>query len=261
MRNIASNRGRSGWRRALPAIALASLVLVIPGMAVTALRPLVPDMLDNLGAINRIGEAVALEDYEQIVLAARGLISRASSMQYLDLGALGLDARRDPEWDAYLIAQRQAAEAIESAARNADAAGVVEASQRLVGNACLACHASFRDPGNLLRPAVLYMTTFLASWRDMNRGLVLQDFTLVGQRAREVGELSQTMAAGDVIENAFGLGGSKQQRIFREFLTHVTDSSARIDAAAGEKDVVGVLESMRHMWTEGCISCHEKFRR
>lgn len=247
--------------RVLPAIALTGLVLVLPGVAVTALRPLVPDMLENLSAVNRIGEGIALEDYELIVMSARGLMARASSMQYLDLTALGLDARRDPEWDAYLIAQRQAAEAIESAARKADAAGVLQASQRLVGNACLACHASFRDPGNLLRPAVLFMTSFLASWRDMNRGLVLQDFTLVGQRAREVGVLSQRMAADDVIENAFGLGGSKQQRIFREFLTQVSDSSARIDAAAGEKDVATVLESMRHMWAEGCVSCHQEFRR
>jgi cytochrome c556 len=188
-------------------------------------------------------------------------MTRANAMQYLDLTALGLDPKRDPEWDTYLTSQRQAAEAIEAAARKADPRAIVEASQQLVGNACLACHASFRDPGNLLRPAVLFMTTLLASWRDMNRGLVVRDFNLVGQRAREVEALSRVMASDQILENAFSLGGSKQRRIFRDFLRQITENSARIDAAAREEDLTTVLSSTQQMWTEGCISCHEKFRQ
>lgn len=232
-----------------------------PSTGLTALRPLVPDMLDNLSALNRIGEGVALEDYEQIVMSARSLILRAGRMQYLDLTALGLDARRDPEWDAYLAAQRQAAEAIESAARRADPRAVVEASQQLVGNACLACHASFREPGNLLRQPVTFMTSFLASWRDMNRGLLIRDFELVGQRAREVAALSRMIGSDEILEEGFGLGGSKQRRLFRGYLKQVMEASSRIDAAARERDLAVVLASTRRMWNDGCVSCHEQFRR
>jgi cytochrome c556 len=242
-------------------VALAGLVLLLPCLAVPALRPLVPDMLDNLGAVNRIGEGVALEDYEQVVMAARGLMVRASSMQLLDLGAIGLDPRRDPEWDAYLMVQRQGAEAIESAARRADPILVLEATQRLIGNSCLACHASFRDPSKLLRQSVGFMTSFLASWRDMNRGLVLRDFSLVAQRAQEVEALSRVIGSDEILEEVFGLGGTKQRRIFREFLTQITENSQRIGAAAREEDVVGVLSSTRQMWTDGCISCHLEFRK
>jgi cytochrome c556 len=238
-----------------------SIVLAPPMAAVPALRPLVPDMLDNLNAVNRIGEGVAVEDYDQVLMAARGLMVRASAMQYLELGALGLDSKRDPEWDAYLWAQRQAAEAIESAARKADPRGVLEATQKLVGNACLSCHASFRDPSQLLRRSVLFMTSFLASWRDMNRGLVLQDFGLVAQRASEVEALSRTMASDQILEEVFSLGGSKQKRLFRGFLGEVTENSARIAAAASEEDMATVLMATRQMWTGGCISCHEQFRR
>jgi hypothetical protein len=41
--------------RARLTIALSALWLLLPGSAAAQLRPLVPDMLDNLGAINRIG--------------------------------------------------------------------------------------------------------------------------------------------------------------------------------------------------------------
>jgi hypothetical protein len=247
--------------RARLAFALSALWLLLPGSAAAQLRPLVPDMLDNLGAINRIGEAVALEDYEEAGVAARRLITRASRMQYLDLAALGFDPKLDPQWDAYLIAQRMAAEAIETAARQADGRAVLEATGQLLGNACLGCHSAFRDADNRLSASVLFMTTLLASWRHMNRGLLVRDFTLVGQRAREVHALSRVMTSDQVLEDAFGLGGSKQRRLFREFLLQVTEASARIDVAAREEDAAAVLGSARQMWSDGCIACHEKFRR
>ena len=138
---------------------------------------------------------------------------------------------------------------------------MLEATQRLIGNSCLACHTSFRDPSKLLRQSVGFMTSFLASWRDMNRGLVLRDFSLVAQRAQEVEALSRVIGSDEILEEVFGLGGSKQRRIFREFLTQITESSQRIGAAAREEDVAGVLNSTRQMWTDGCISCHQELRK
>ena len=104
------------------------------------------------------------------------------------------------------------------------------------------------------------MTTFLAAWKDMNRGLVIGDLELVGQRARDVEALSRTMGTDEILGETFGLGGSKQRRIFREFLSQVTENSARIHAAVKERDLAAVMTSTRQMWTEGCVSCHQKFR-
>jgi cytochrome c556 len=250
-----------GRRLRLGALALALAIVLLPSTAIPKLRPLVPEMLDNLNAVNRIGEGVALEDYEQVALAARELQQRAVAMREFDLATLNMDPAQDALWDAFLMAQEVAAGAVLTAAEAEDSRAVMTNAQTLVGNACLGCHASFRDPGNLLRPSVLFMTSFLSSWRDMNRGLVVRDFNLIGLRARDLVALSEVIAADDILEIAFGLGGSKQRRIFRGFLRAITENSTVITQAADAEDLPAVLDASRTMWTEGCIGCHEKFRR
>jgi hypothetical protein len=131
----------------------------------------------------------------------------------------------------------------------------------LIGNACLGCHASFRDPGNMLRPSVLFMTSLLSAWRDMNRGLAMKDFNLINLRAHDVSALTEVIAADDILETAFRLGGSKQRRIFRGFLRRVSENAALIAQAADAEDLPAVLQAANVMWQDGCISCHEKFRR
>jgi cytochrome c556 len=218
-------------------------------------------MLDNLADVNRIGEGVALEDYGQVALAARALQERATAMREFDIGSVDLDPQLDPLWDAFLLAQEQATADILTAAEAKDPRAVMVGAQRLVGSACLGCHTSFRDPGKLLRPSVLFMTSFLSAWRDMNRGLLVKDFNLINLRARDLVALSEVIAADEILETAFGLGGSKQRRIFRGFLRRITENSAEIAEAADTENLVGVLDASRAMWTDGCIACHEEFRR
>jgi hypothetical protein len=218
-------------------------------------------MLENLSAVDRIGEGIALEEYGKVEVAARGLLTRSEQMRSMDLSELGLDPAQDPLWDGFLLGQEQGARAVLDAAAQRDARAVLVATQQLVGNACLGCHASFRDPGQLLRPSVLVMTNFLSAWKDMNRGLAVRDFNLIGMRARELEALSKVIASDQILEEVFRLWGTKQRRLFRDFLRQVTENSTRIDAAAKEENLVSVLESSRMMWTDGCISCHEKFRR
>jgi len=255
LKKLRSLHGRRG------ATALAVAILLFPATALPELRPLVPEMLDNLGDVNRIGEAVALEEYEQVATSARALRQRAAAMRELDLGELSLDPDLDGLWDGFLLAQEAAAGVVLEAAEKKDPRAVMAASQQLVGNACLGCHASFRDPGNMLRPSVLFMTSFLAAWRDMNRGLAMRDFNLLDLRARDVSALSDVIAADQILEEAFRLGGSKQRRIFRGFLRRVSESASEISKAANAEDLPAVLDATRTMWTDGCIGCHEKFRR
>jgi cytochrome c556 len=235
--------------------------LLIPGTAISVLRPLVPEMLDNLRDVNRIGESIALEEFEQVVVSAQALRQRASAMRELDLASVELDPEQDALWDAFLLAQEAAAGAVLAAAEQKDSRAVMAAANQLVGNACLGCHASFRDPGNMLRPSVLFMTSLLSAWREMNRGLAMRDFNLIDLRARDVSALTEVIAGDEILETAFRLGGSKQRRIFRGFLRKVSENAALIAQAADAEDLPAVLEASKAMWSEGCISCHEKFRR
>lgn len=248
--------------RLLATLALLCLLLIaVPRSALTELRPLVPEMLDNLSSINRIGEAVALEDFEQVEQSARALMQRADAMRDVDLASVGVDPARKPQWDAFLMAQRESARLVESAAAEEDATAVMKASRDLFGNACLGCHASFRDPARLLLPSVHVMTGFLATWRDMNRGLAVNDFNLIEVRARELATLTGVIATDEMIESAFGIGGSKTRRQFRGFLREVTQNAERIEAAAQQEDLAAVLDASQGMWTDGCLACHAKFRR
>jgi len=64
-----------------------------------------------------------------------------------------------------------------------------------------------------------------------------------------------------MLESAFGIGGSKQRRIFRGFLREVTIGAERIQEAAKQEKLVDVLDASQQMWSGGCIACHNKFRR
>jgi cytochrome c556 len=248
-------------RRSTPALLLAALVALAPGPAASELRALVPPMLDNLSSIDRIGSAVALEQYGEVARVANDLMARASSMQDIDLEEVGIDPARDAQWDAFLAAQRQGAQAVLAAAEKEDPKEIQQATHQLVGNACLGCHASFRDPARMLRPSVHVMTQFFAAWRDVNRGLAVNDFNLIETRSRELATLTGVISSDEMLESAFGIGGSKQRRIFRGFLREVTTGAERIQEAARQERLVDVLGASEHMWTEGCIACHEKFRR
>jgi cytochrome c556 len=217
-------------------------------------------MLENLGAVNAVAEGVALEDYDGVARAAEDLKTRAAAMKDLDISTVGLDGSRDVQFDAFLTAQQEAATAILSAAKQNDGRTTLLAVQHLLGTACLACHQSFREPANRLSPAVLFMTTFLNSWREINRGLSINDFTLVGENARELQAMGRVLAWDQVIQTAFSLDQEAEFKTFRSYLNGVLRQADRIEQAALEEDASKVLDAGRQMWTDGCIACHDRFR-
>jgi cytochrome c556 len=241
-------------------VVVSALVVLTPGVAPAQLRPLVADMLDNLNALNRIAEGLALEDWDQIEDASRTLRARAIQMRLLDLESLEMDRSQDAVWDAFLIAQEQAAQQISLAVRNQDSAGVLAAKKNLAGNACLGCHASFRDPQSRLRDSVLYMTSFLSLWRDLTRGLMVRDFDLIRRRAGELIAMTEIVGTDETLQDAFGLGGPRQRRIFRGFLNTVSSNADAMKTAAETKDLAKILAASNAMLGEGCVACHQKFR-
>lgn len=247
-------------KRSLPAALLLAGTFALPAPAWADLSPLVREMLENLGAVNEVGQGVAIEDYEQVEQAAAELSARADRLKKLDISKVGLDAARDAKFDGYLLAQQQASAEILRAAKQEDGRAVILGLQRLFRNACVPCHSDFREAANLLGPATLFMTSFLNSWQDVNRGLSINDLTLVERAARELSSMTKVLSWDQVIESAFGIEDPEERREFRKILRHVGTNATRMATAADEDDKLGVVNAASEMWADGCISCHEKFR-
>ena len=240
---------------------LGSMVVVgAPRDAVAKLRPLVRVMLENLAAVDEIGQGIAVEDFERVDKAASGLRRRAVNLKRIDIRTFGFDPAREARFDAYLTEQAVAAEAIASAASLEDAGAALQGLEELFRSACLACHVEFREPARLLRPAVPFMTTFLAAWREVNRGLALGDFRLVERSAREIERVSGALRPDAVIESTFQIRDEEQRRAFRGYLRRVESQANLIGEAAGDKDSMAVVSAVRTMWESGCVPCHQRFR-
>ena len=246
-----------------PGLGILGVVLVVllwPVVAEPELRPLVRDMIGNLGSVDEIGLAIALGDYAVVERAAADLKARASAMKKFDLAALNLDSKQDAAFDHFLVEQERAADAIATAAERKDGRKVVMALEQLFQTSCLPCHAQFREGGSLLRPSVVFMTGFITSWRDINLGLAIHDFSLVSRAARDLEATARVLAWDQVIESAFELTDEEERSEFRQLLLVLTAQAARIERGALQQDQAAVTEATRRMWQEACIACHDQFR-
>jgi len=246
--------------RTLLVLAMVCAVTIIPRVALPELRPIIRDMLENLGEIDDIGASLAVDDFGRVGAAAQSLQSRASATKVHGNAPPGFDKQQAPAWDAFLAAQEKAALAVLAAAKEKDGDGVMRAVEEMFQNSCLACHAAFREPQQRLSGSVLFMSSFLAAWRDMNRGLSLRDFALIARRARELEAMAITLSWDQVIQSAFAIESAADRKVFRRYVHQVAVSSSRIEAAAQSEDAGKVVEASRQLWTNGCIACHQQFR-
>jgi cytochrome c556 len=260
MRIVIPSDRRCGCRPGILSVLLALVILTLSGPARSQVRPLVREMVKNLASLNQIGEAMAMDDFERVKQVASDLQARASVLQNTDIASLGVDPGRDAKFDAFLEAQKQAAKAIATAANGEDGADVFLAVQQLTTDACLACHENIRERDNLMPTSVLFMTTFLHAWQDINRGVMLDDLDLVARRAYEIQTVSRVLGWEQVIEATFGVSDATEQTEFRELLRRMATQAGRIEKAAAENRVRDIAEASRRMWTDGCLSCHQQFR-
>jgi len=252
---------RSGiLSRTLLVVLTVAVVTIAPRVALPELRPIILDMLENLGEIDDIGVALSVDDFGRVAEAARSLQSRASTMKVHGEAPPGFDKPQAPAWDEFLTAQETAALAVLAAANEEDGDAVMRAVETMFRDSCIACHAAFREPQQRLSGSVLFMSSFLAAWRDINRGLSLRDFALISRRARELEAMAKTLSWDQVIQSAFGIDGTADLRVFRRLVHQVAVTSSRIEAAAQAEDAAKVLEATRQLWTNGCIACHDRFR-
>ncbi|OGA51599.1 MAG: hypothetical protein A3G24_00240 [Betaproteobacteria bacterium RIFCSPLOWO2_12_FULL_62_13] len=242
---------------------LLLLLFLVLGMSLTALadlRPISRSMLANLQATNTIGESLAIEDYAAVETAAQDLQNRARELLTWDVAQLGFTPASRAESDAYLKLQAEISGKIIRSARQKDAPAIVAGFSELLEKSCLACHSSFRDRQGMLKASTLFMTSFVGAWREINRGLLLNDFTLVERNARALVVMGQVMSWDSVIQTSFNLPKDAQRSKFREHLARMIAAAGRIEDGASRGELGTVQKALNEMWSMGCLSCHKEFR-
>jgi len=236
------------------------IVLAAPLGARADVRPLSHLMLTNLQATNSIGEGLATEDYAAVETAARDLESSARELRTWDARRLGFTPANRAEFDAYLKLQEEISGRLIMAARQKDASAVVAGLDQVLGRSCLGCHSNFRDRQGILKGSTIFMTSFVNTWKEINRGLLLNDLTLVARGARTLETTAQVMSWDPVLQASFNLSQEARRNKFRAHLNKMIGAAGRVEDAAtrGEPDVV--RKALVEMWRSGCISCHQEFR-
>jgi len=254
-------RGVSVSVRRCVALAVPSVFL-----AVAALAQDPPDfrvvamMHQNLAAIDQIQEAVIRDDYPRVARGAATLQENAKSLAKIDLASIGLDPAKDFSFDRYLDAQTRAATAIAKAGGARDAGAVLLGVKALFDDACVACHADFRESDEGRTPPVLFMRSLLSSVQSVNRGVVTDDFARVAREAREIGAIAHILTWTQVIESMFAVEDPVEQAKFRSHFQTLSTEAILVERAATERDSRLISEAAQRMLQEGCVRCHDEFR-
>jgi cytochrome c556 len=222
---------------------------------------LVGEMHENLAALNDIIEGIARDDYELIERKAIHLRTSATAMKELDLASVGLDRQRDGRFDAHLEALENAAGSIRSASAQKDAGGVLLGVQQAFDRGCVPCHDDFRERHSERTPPVLFMRNILSSVEAMNRGLAMNDFTLIAREAREITAIGRVFMWAQVVEVMFEIVDPEERLRFRDYLRQLDSHASRVEGAALDRNSKAVTAAMRNMFEEGCLPCHQRFRK
>ncbi len=246
--------------KSLLAIWVPVIIMASPLTVFADLRPLSRSMLANLQATNAIGESLAVEDFIGVATAARELTKRAREIQTWDVAKLGFRPSDKSEFDAYLKLQEEIAEKIVSAANQENGTSVVAGLNEMLNKSCLSCHKAFRDRQGMLKPSTLFMTSFVSAWREINRGLLLNDFSLAARGARAMASVGQIMSWDPIIQSTFNISEMAQRNKFRNYAYNLINAADKIEEAATRGESEMIETGLSQMWNAGCLACHQEFR-
>ena len=250
------------WRRRV--VAFVATVGVGTGTAAFADADtnfkLIATMHQNMAAINEIDEAVVRDDYERVEKGAATLKTNANSMKGIDLKSLQLDPTKGTEFNRFLTAQRRAADSILNAAALEDAAAVLLGVNKLIDDACVACHSELRETDAGRTPRALFMRSLLSSVQSVNRGMAMDDYGLVAREAREIGAIAHILTWTQVIETIFLVEDPADRNEFRGYFETLSSQAVRVEHAAAQGDPKMTSAATRRMLNDGCVGCHERFR-
>ncbi|MDH3285242.1 MAG: hypothetical protein OEQ13_10910 [Acidobacteriota bacterium] len=240
---------------------LAPLLMV--GLLMGAARPrsrLEGRMYENLESINRIVEAVSREEFERVIEEAEHLRVGAAEVRKLRHADLGIEADDLVEFRDFLDVQSREAANIDRAGQQADGGAILSALERMTNDACLACHDAFRreEPGRTA-PALL-MRSLLGSVQSMQRGLMIEDLSLVGREAREIAAVARLFAWPQVVGKMFEVEDPAEREAYRSFFDQLSAHASAVERASLDRDTHLVTESLSRMLEESCVACHTRHR-
>ena len=241
-------------------VALSLLLLITFHLeAQAALRRLVSDMLENLASLDLIERGFALEEMDDVKRGAEDIARRAEAMRKISSSDLSIDSMRRPAFDSYLDKLVSHARALAKAADKEKTEKAIGALRSMMEEGCLPCHRAFRDEGNATPPAVSLMVSLVTGLQEINRGLLMNDYRLVGIRVREVQDAARVMQMDQVIEYSFQIEPA-ERKTFKKYARKLDRSAREIEKAAEEGDHTKVLNGVQSMLGESCIPCHFEFR-
>ncbi len=227
--------------------------------AYAGLRPLVGWMLEHLASVNLIGRGFALNNLDQVARGADEIIERAEEMGKRESDALGIPAGQRGAFNAYVDELLLRARALRSQAKKGESEKAAVEYRNLIERGCLPCHQVFRDQKGKLPRVVQLMTTLGNSLEEIDRGIILKDYRLIGIRAREVQHVARAMEMDPIIEVAFKIKEADRQS-FKEYAGKLDKAALAVEQAAEEENEEGVLSGVSTMLTESCLPCHRTIR-
>jgi cytochrome c556 len=217
-------------------------------------------MIANLSSVNEIGAAVALEDFARVDQSARILESAAQKLLAFDISEFGIEAKYAGAFSSFLRTQEELAKAIRVSAGARNEQEIMLGLQRMMNEACVSCHNVFREPYSLLRPSVAIMTSFLSAWQSINRGVLINDFSLVEENAALIQSTARIFNNDAMIEPVFGIQEADERRAFRKLLHRIQTHARQVEEAAIQENSAAITSAAHQMWIDGCIACHRAFR-
>jgi hypothetical protein len=156
--------------RTLLVVVTVAAVTFTPRVALPELRPIILDMLENLGEIDDIGAALSVDDFGRVAEAARSLQSRASAMKVHGEAPPELDKQHAPAWDDFLTAQETTALAVLTAANEENGDAVMRGVEAMFRDSCIACHAVSGACPSAISPSLAAGPANSRRWQRRSRG-------------------------------------------------------------------------------------------
>lgn len=253
--------GRSRRPAVRGALLAAALVGVVAADSTESQLRLAGTMHRNLAALNACIEGVALEDQGLIEGAGKELRETANLLKEFGAAAIGVEPGRSEEFNRLLDAQVRSAEAIVSAGRQGDVHATLAGSQRMLETACIRCHDRFRSSYPERTSPVLFMRMLLSSTHAMNWGLAMDDFSVIAREAREIATIARIFNFSRVAELLFEVEEPAARQEFRSYVNLLVDEANRLEGAAFTRDTAEISRAYRRMLVDGCVPCHQRFRR
>ena len=243
------------------------VILLICFVALTAFYPRGQDknlrtageMQGSMVGINLIQRGFLLDDMGRVTRGSEDIIKRARELRDTRSALLGLPAMRRPTFNKLVDKLILHANSVRKAAKKGKTSKAMFEFRTMVEDGCLPCHRAFRFQGVLEPKSVTLMSALTSDLEEIDRGVLLGDYVLVGIHAEEIKRIAVLMESDEMVEGTFNMRGSERDR-FRKFSEAMGKAADQIAQAAEVQSQQHVITAIRDMTEKSCLACHKALR-